>query len=420
MGSLGKMIDFLEETEGEVKDIREKLEEIQEYFNGNFNNITKIRTREITWLQEAFFEEESEFPKELVQSYEKNLPSARESFEKQFKNLTQRMQKLRGSMTTNDVKRAEIIAAIRGNNKKLDNREEKLKASVGNYEADLAEYNNRIDELNSGFGFIINFFKMKAIQKEKDRLIDRRDDLIDQIEEIRGKWQEQMLKMEEKDTAMQDQWLEEKAELSMTEEKLSILEHNRELLIQRAAFMDSLQDLTGREKFGIQGAPSKPGGCRRCKSDNTSNYYFCRYCGEPFGEDRQDITGSLGELGELNIAFEDVQKGIQESVSFIALMKGLLKGIDVFTGSVKDVKKSQDQYSTLSKLKIDVPGGSAEFSDKIKKINDSLGVKFKNLHPAEFAESFKKYSEEVLTDKKIEAFFTAMGDELDRTTKEQW
>jgi len=420
MGSLAKMIDFLDDTGKEVTDIREKLEKVQEYFNDNFNNVTKIRTREITWLQENFFEDMSRFPESVQNSYKKNLPEAEKNFEDQLKKLTAEKKKLETSMKKHDALRGKIIAAVKGNNTKLDKREEKLKTRVESYEEELAAYNRRIDELNSGFGFLVNFFRMRSIQKDKDRITEKRDELIESIEEIRGKWQEQLSKMEEKDTVMQEQWLQEKAELAMAREKLDILARDREVLIKRAAFMETLKELTGKEEFVKQAAGEKPKSCRRCKSDNSSNSFFCRYCGEPFCEDRQDVAGSLGELGELNGVFEDLQTGIRQSVSFIALMKGMMKGIETFTTSVKDVKSSQDQYSALSKLKIDVPGSSSTFSAAIKDINSSLRTEFKNLHPADFAASFKAHEEKTFTDKNIESFFTAMGDELDRTTKEQW
>lgn len=420
MGSLSKMIDFLDGTLIEVMEIRQKLEEIQEYFNDNFNNVTKTRTGEITWLQDSFFEDESAFPPEVLASFKKKLPLAEKSFEEELRKLNQQKEKLLKSMAGHDRLREKIITSLKSKNTKLDNREEKLKASVAAYEEELAGYNKRIDELNTGFGFVTNFFRMREIQKEKDRLTENRDVLVDQIEELREKWDAALETMEEKDKEMRETWLKEKAELSMTEEKLTILERDRELLIRRAAFMDTIDDLAGGETFTRTGKDSPPDGCRRCKSDNKSNLYFCRFCGEPFGEDRKDVKGSLGELGELNVAFEDIQKGIRESVSFIALMKGIQKGIEAFTESVEDVRSSQDQYSALPKLKIDVPDKSRTFFEKIKKINEELKVKHKNLHPAEFASYFKSLGEEVFTDKKIESYFTAMGDELDRTTKEQW
>jgi len=420
MGSLSKMIDFLEDTGKDVTEIREKLEEFQKYFNDNFNNVTKVRTREITWLQDQFFEDITRFPDAVQHSYKQKLPEAEKSFEEQLVNLNKEKKKLSSSMTLHDSKREMTIKSIKGNNKKLDNREEKLKVKVAAFEEDLRAYNKRIDELNSGFGFLINFFKMRAIQKEKDRITEKRDELIDAIEELRGKWQEELEKMEVKDISMQEQWLEEKAELAMAEEKLNILTRDRELLIKRSAFMNTLKELTGKEDYVQKAVQEKPKSCRRCKSPNKENNFFCRFCGEPFVEDRTDVAGSLGELGELNAAFESLQTGIRQSVSFIALMKGLMKGIDVFTKSVKDVKSSQDQYSTLSKLKINVPDASSSFAGKIHDINDTFKVKFKRLHPADFAADFKQHEERIFTDKKIEGFFTAMGDELDRTTKEQW
>ena len=47
-----------------------------------------------------------------------------------------------------------------------------------------------------------------------------------------------------------------------------------------------------------------------------------------------------------------------------------------FIKSVNSVKDSQDKYSTLPALKIDVPEFSEEFSANIKKLNPKVDVDF--------------------------------------------
>jgi len=131
------------------------------------------------------------------------------------------------------------------------------------------------------------------------------------------------------------------------------------------------------------------------------------------------VTGSLGEVGELNSVHANLLKGISGSVSVLALIKGIGAGVAEFTKSVESVKASEDRYP-LPKLDIDVPEFTRKLAERITELSPKIDVKFFNLHPLEFSTSFSEYTDKVFTDVNIEKFFTGMGDELNRTTKAQW
>jgi hypothetical protein len=94
--------------------------------------------------------------------------------------------------------------------------------------------------------------------------------------------------------------------------------------------------------------------------------------------------------------------------------------MNTFLKSVKDVKKTEDTYSELPTLKIDVPEISMKFTGHLKELEKKLEIDFSGIHPAEFASKMFKETETLFTIKNIETYFTAMGDELNKRTKEQW
>ena len=204
-------------------------------------------------------------------------------------------------------------------------------------------------------------------------------------------------------------------------EKLLNLESNRESLIKKGAFTEAIGSLSGYEKYlALNSDKAKPEKCNQCSSQNKKNLFFCDYCGAHFSDNRPDIEGSLVETGELNNIFFSLMEGIKQSVSLIALMRGLKEGVNKFLKSIEDVKATEDKYSQLPSLKIDVPGFSKDFSEKLKVIDKGIEVKLNNIHPLQFAEELEKNTADILKGPDIEKFFTSMGNELNKRTKEQW
>ena len=165
-------------------------------------------------------------------------------------------------------------------------------------------------------------------------------------------------------------------------EKIGTLRSDRETIIKKAAYVSTLNDIQedyNRSEMSNEVVPPKK--CKKCSSKNKNNLFFCRFCGERFSDDRKDVSGSLSEIGELNMVFNDLLAGIKLSVSFLALMKGLNTGVSKFTESVSSVKSSQDQYASLPKLKINIHEFSKSFADKIVLLEEKIDVQFFNIHP---------------------------------------
>ena len=109
------------------------------------------------------------------------------------------------------------------------------------------------------------------------------------------------------------------------------LKKSRGKLIKKAAFISALEEIEGNENFLAEKKMDKPPEkCPRCKSENSGNRFFCNFCGERYSKDRLDVGGSLVEVGELNRVHGSLLKGITGSVSFLALVNGLAKGLDEF------------------------------------------------------------------------------------------
>ncbi|MBN2078729.1 MAG: hypothetical protein JW838_07165 [Spirochaetes bacterium] len=420
MGNLKGMLDFLKDTRKHLNEIEEKLEKIQAYFNDNFANVNEIRRSELEFLQEGFFRDPKAFPEEISALFRAAVKEETAAFDAHLADLDKKRDELNRAFAEIDGERLAYFTRVKGKNIGLDKKEERLKGKVLELEEEIGTYNGTIDELNTGLGFITNFFRMRKIQRKKDELLEKRDGIIVEIEDIRSKWKEATKKFGLEESGIVVKWNRTQTELSMTEEKIASLTERREELIKKAAFVTALNKLTGSEEFIAKAVKAEPPDrCPRCKSDNRSNRFFCYYCGARFADDRPDVTGSLVEVGELNGVHGSLQEGIAGSVSILALMRGIATGVSEFTKSVESVKSSEDRYP-LPKLKIDVPAFSREFAEKIASMTEKVDVKFVNLHPMEFTKPLSEHTEKSFTNDGIERFFTAMGEELNKTTKAQW
>jgi len=420
MGNLSTVISFLDKCKEDIMESQKVLDKLLTYFNNNFSNVNTIRGKEIDFLQSTFFTNPEKFPKSFVLAYEKKFKKAEIDFEEQVKVLKEKKNGKKKSFDKLDKSRKDFLKDFSITNTAFDSREEKYKHDINKVQSEIDKYNKQIDKLNSGLGFFLNFFKMKKIESQKEEIIEKRDKLVQTIEKKRSAWELKEKDFSKDELKLQEKWENAFTDYSILEEKINNLKKNREIFIKKAAFIKTLSLVKGNEKFlkDINGAEIKE--CKRCHQKNSGNKFFCKYCGKRFAADRPDLLGSLNEVSELNKVFNDIQEGISQTVSISALLKGLKKGVQTLRKSVKSVKKSQDQYPSLSTLKISVPNFSKEFAKNFEFLKKFLSKDFHDLHPLEFASKIKEFTDKNLTGEKIEKFFGAIGDELNATTKEQW
>lgn len=424
MGTLANSISFLDSTNKDLDSIIKKLENLQRYFSENFNNVVLIRDEEYTLLQDEFFKDSSQFPEQIIKQYDIELKAQENEFDKNYEELQIQKAILEETLEKVDNTRLKLLSDFKKYNVDLDTEEERLKKRIEKVEEKIKEYNNKIDELNRGLGFIFNLFNMKKIQREKEKYLKARKNLVKDIERVRTEWQKKEKEISKDLEDLKESWNNPHTEYSLTIEKIRYLDDNKEKIIKKASIAAALKKLKGNEDFILpliqSDKPEPPSICPRCKSDNKNNIFFCIYCGERFFERRLDVQGTLVEVGELNIVFDNLLEGMKEAVSFLALLNGLKKGVSAIMKSYRDVKGSQDRYPALSTLKIDIPPQAKQMPVWIKELDNQIVINYKNLHPYEYFKQFNIYTEQYFVEKNIKAYFEPMGAELNKATKEQW
>ncbi len=421
MGDLNGFLKFLGDAEKTLTSTIKKLETIQNIYNVNFNGVVAARTSEIEFLREQFFSSEESFHPVIRKKYLAGLSVQTKKFDEKMSELKGKKIELMAFMALLEDERINLLKKIKSENQKLDQVEERLKNDITDLETRINAYNEKISGMSGGFGFFSNFFSMRKINAEKEELIGERNALVIHIEEVRGQWANKEKSYGEMTEDIQGRWNEKKLELALVTEKIEHLGDNRDDIIRKAALLAVLDDLgASGEHVPDNLSVELPEQCPSCKNPAGASRFFCAICGFRFSENRTDITGSLVETGELNESFRRYITGITGSVSTLALIRGILQGVEKFSTSMKAVKESQDRYSALARLKINVPEGSADFAKKIGEFEKKVDEHLETAHPLAFAESVEQFTKASFTEKNIASFFNRMGEELNRATKEQW
>lgn len=421
MGTLNGMIEFLESSIITTEKIIDKLNTIQEHFNSSFSNIIKVRTSEMEFLENEFFSSPEKFPDGFEEIYHRNLSGQKKNFRESLLKLTDEKIKLENEIKFLNGNNLSFFSSLKTANTELDKKVEKIKDEISSLEKEISEFNRNIEEFNTGFGFIINFFNMKRIENKREILLRKREALINAIVLVRNKWTDKDKEIQFMNAEIREKWSDLFTGFSLVSEKIDTITSGMEMFIKKAALSETLSDFHGGERYVNRNIGlTHPERCRRCSSRNKKNYFFCNLCGEPFIVNRRDVEFSLIRTAELNRVYEVFEEGIKRCLSYTELIQSIKEGMSTFLQSLIDVKKSEDNCSVLPTLKIDVPEFSIKFEGSLKEIEKKLSIDFFILHPAEFASKMLAETEMFLNVQNIEMFFTSMGDELQKRTKEQW
>lgn len=414
MGRLKDFHGYLEERRALLSEVEQHLCKLQEKYESHFSEITKVRDNEFKQLREIILTNRAKLPGDFNRALDENLKKQERQFDSKLADLKQERDQLQKKAEEKRKASAKAEKAVRRSNVNLDREEEALKARNQKLLTQIAEFNRRIKEMNKGFGFFTNLFKMRSLQKERKLIDQEQADIAARIDRLRQRWQEREARHHDKETKYRSEWVDLSTEAAAVQTKIEYLESSKTRIIQRSAMEGVLFDMQPALQEPKQGDPP----CPRCKMPNPQSHRFCHICAIRLTKDRPDFKGSIGEIAEVNIHHARFSEGMQASQEIIGLVRGLKSGLDAFMKSVDDVMDSERRYP-LPKLKISVPKKSKSYGkhfDGLKQIAAAdLG-----LHPKAFAKKIQIMTSEIFTENRIKDYFETMGNELSRQADSQW
>lgn len=414
MGTLNDFRDFLTGCKSVLLRADAALSARQSRYEEFYGEVCRVRELELEQLTAHIVADRSALPDDFDERLDRAWSEAIAEFDAKLAALVAKHEAQCAKTDESHAKSLAAEAKVRRENVALDQREEELKPRSQDLLRRIDVYNANIREAGRGFGFFKNFMSMRRLLRERRALEAEQKDLADHIEALRARWVNEEQAHAERERELRARWIKQRTEAAAVRTKIEYLETSRQQIVQRSALEAVLYAYRPRGAEPSEGDPL----CPRCNQPNAPGTFFCRMCALRLVEDRSDFAGSLNEIAELNEHFEAFTKGMRACQEIIALVRGLVTGIDNFTKSVDDMIATQKKYP-VGTLKIDVPRPSRAYSQAFDMLRESA-ESGRAMHPTLFAAAVQLDIAEVFTEAKIKAFFETMGAELSRQADAQW
>jgi hypothetical protein len=385
--SLEKLHGYILNKISQIRGVSRELEEIQAGFNSNYVEWKAEHDATLERLVEMVLARMDELGPTL-----KGRLDERVSEERRL--VDERRQELRDKLIPQAQAEADaliekgraVTESMREENPRLDAREERLKAKWAELDGELTELNARIRKLSGCLGVMVNFFKIGRLDRQRQRVTGQMYEVRHQLREVRREWQETQSDADAEKDRLQTRWQERVREIVQMQGELDYLgeEGKREELVLRRAVRHVLDGLK---------APVP------CPAD--------------------DVKAELDAMVALNVQTDAAQKALGEVSGLIALLGGLIEGLNRFDHSVTGLVEEQRMHSAyLSRLDVDVPDDveafHAQWEGLAQKVRDD-GKLCQN--PTEFLAVVLPEFEGKLSEAVIRESFESLGRALTAATR---
>jgi len=384
--SMEQLADYFAKQVDEISRLEAEVEEIQVGFNSAF---VEFRTRHDETL--------IELTDQVLAQYDEITPALREQMEarrvEDREVLLARRDALRETLIPDARKNADgKMAAARKAEKELrklnpvwDLKEERIKARLTDWRAELESLNAEIRSAGKGLGFITHYIRINKLDRRRSELVGKISEAQNQLEETRVEWQEKIANEAGEQQRLQSEWQELSVQTARLQDELDYLDDDgrlEALALRRAV-------------TGILDETNDPAACEN-------------------GALRKEI----GEMIRLNIQTDNLQEGIGRVAGVIALLRGVTTGYRSFRASVEAIISEQKMHSAyLPKLSFPVPAVVEEFNCQWAPLRKNLrNEKRLSRFPLEFVAAIDPVLKNGLSTTSIQKMFTALESELTRAT----
>ncbi|MEI6501824.1 MAG: hypothetical protein WCP21_12455 [Armatimonadota bacterium] len=365
-----------------VKEIEEVQHEFETRFMQSQQRYDNARTAARVWVEAHDWKQ----PAWLGEAVEKALPPMRDRKRVRIAELKQQLSDLTTQRQGIEQQNDATMGQIKTQNPQLNAREEELKQQETEARDHFYKLTADWKKTGGGLGWLL---RPGAVRKAREAMEKANTDWINtnaRLAEVRNSWVALKQKTDETETTLQQAWRLRTAEIARLNRELSELERDLEAVAHDAVVEELLTTVAG-----------------------------------PQSSDEPEFDKLLAEVVAARDENNSYEAGITQVAELMGLMKGVAEGLTRMAESVNGVQKEQDEHSELARLKLVTPQNVLEFhqiwATLLPLVQDE---KQAAEHPTPFADSIKQAVGDRLSDKAIDAMFTAMGDELNRATKEQW
>lgn len=388
--SLAQLGGFLTQNIDRIQAVKKEAEELQVGFNSKYVEFKARHDATLTGLIRQVVDDPEIAGPKLWPMIEAFIPEERTRAVDRRRALREEL--VPAAQKQNDDLLAAAQAEVEGYrrvNPQFDQSEEQVKARRVELQAELADLNQRIEKQGRGLGFLINFFKIGKLDRERQRVIGQIQYAERELKEIRDKWEAKKAEFTAQQEEAKARWQEASLELGRLQGELELLDDDdarERLILQRAA---------------------------RRVIDELKEHVDCPDAG---------FQQELDAMVQLNITTDDYHESLGKAAGLIAMLDAIVQGMNSMQESVGALVREQRMHSAyLPKLQVQIPAETKAFHDQWDRLYQLvLDEKAICEDPADFVKSIEPVLSEQLSDAAIGRMFDTLGGALSRAADEQW
>ena len=388
--SLAKLGGFITQNIDLIKAIKKEAEELQVGFNSKYVEFRARHDGTLSSLVRQIVDDPEIAGPELGRMIGEFMEEERATAEARRRELREEL--IPAAQQASD----DLLAASQAEvehyrlvNPQFDQSEEEVKAKRNSLQRQLEELNGQIARLGKGLGFLINFFKVGKLDRQRQRVIGQLQYAESELQEIRQKWETKRAEFTSSQQDAKTRWQEANLELAQ-------LQGEQELLDEDAA----------RERLVLRRAA-------RRVVDDLKEHVDCP---------NSDFQDELDQMVELNIRTDDYHESLGKAAGLIAMLDAIIQGLESMQESIGALVREQRMHSAyLPKLQVQIPKEAKSFHRQWDGLQQMvLDEKTICEQPADFVKTIEPVLEGQLSDAAIGRMFDSLGGALSKAADEQW
>ncbi len=370
-----KLYDFLGNERKRIANAFNEVEEIQKDYQGAYTKfkIDHDKTLRELGAQLDLAALDPEWRKQIDQRMPVEKTWVADRLAELNRNIAQAVELADGLIAKSKKEQADLRAL----NPKSNDQEEKLKTQLERWKNTLDQLNAQVAQLAGGFGFVSNTFKIQELDRERNRVVGRLEEIEKQLAKVRKDWQDLHAMADKNVGNWREEWQKATTRVATLKQERDYLAANPDTVARQRAVNHVFDNL----------------------KTPTSN-------------------AALAPMVALNHATDDYQAALGSIAGILGVMKGVDEGLGRFSNSVKALLDEQNRNSQyLAPRNINVPDAVIAFG----KTWDDLAAKAKDEkayheHPKDFVVAMKPFLETQLTTPQIKNYFDTLGAGLKQAT----
>jgi chromosome segregation ATPase len=369
-------------VDGWIRDInllQKEIAEINSAWITELSNLESDKIKEVGHLSKWLKEDIDSLPNSTVKYVKREFERQKDILIKEINTLKNRIESNLKESDTLEEKISIHRQQMEQENPEFDEREEQLKQQIKEALAVVKDLDHELTRYDSFRGWF-NRAKVRKLNDEFEKRMNKLNRLSGRLEELREAWHEKLTNTDKSENEMQNEWASLQNIITEDKFELGHIEKN----IDEIAMTNTVGELL----------------------DSRDSLDFPR-----------EQEEKLLKARRLKKRIESINEGIKRLASLIGAVNGVGKGLTEMGKSFRSLKSTQDRYSQLPRLSIEVPDPVGEYNSVWGKLIPKVKNEAKFIDdPTHLADEFDKIVEKFLSMESIKTMFDVFGDALKRST----